>query len=551
MESRKKVLKRLTALKSERSSWDSHWREISEVLLPRSSRFVVTDRDRGDKKHNKIYDNTAIRDLDALAAGLMAGMTSPARPWFRLTTSIAELDESPTVKSWLADVTRLMQMVFAKSNTYRALHSIYKELGAFGTAASLMMPDQKSIVHHYPFTIGEYAIAADYQGRVDTLYREFDMTVGQLVKEFGKENVSEKVRHAYEKENFDSWITVYHVIEPREIRERGKMDALNMPYKSLYVEAMCESDKVLRESGFKRFRAICPRWDVVANDIYGSSPAMNALGDIKQLQHEQLRKANAIDYQTKPPLQMPTSLKNQGINTLPGGVSYVDATFQGGGIRSAFEVNLNLQHLLLDIQDVRQRIHSAFYADLFMMLANSTNSQMTATEVAERHEEKMLMLGPVIERLHNEILEPLIENTFDSMVEAGIVPPAPPEMQGMDLNVEFISMLAQAQRAVGTNSIDRFVGNLGAVAGIKPDVLDKFDADKWADVYADSLGIDPELIVPGEKVALIRQARAEQAAQQQQAEQMALAVDAAAKMGSVNTSQPNMLSDATAAFSGY
>lgn len=185
------------------------------------------------------------------------------------------------------------------------------------------------------------------------------------------------------------------------------------------------------------------------------------------------------------------------------------------------------------------------------MLANGTNPQMTATEVAERHEEKLLMLGPVLERMHNEILDPMIEATFARMVEAGIVPPPPQELQGMDLNVEFVSMLAQAQRAIATNSVDRFVGNLGAVAGFKPDVLDKFDADRWADAYADMLGIDPELIVSGDKVALIRQARAEAAQQQAMAEQMAQGAKTARDLAAADTSGENALTDVTRAFSGY
>ena len=161
------------------------------------------------------------------------------------------------------------------------------------------------------------------------------------------------------------------------------------------------------------------------------------------------------------------------------------------------------------------------------------------------------MLGPVLERLHNEILDPLIEMAFSRMVEAGIVPPAPQEMQGMELNVEFVSMLAQAQRAIATNSVDRFVGNLGAVAQLKPDVLDKLDADRWADAYADMLGIDPELIVPGDKVALIRQARAEAQQQAAQAEQMAQAADSVQKLSAADTSGQNALTDVTRAFSGY
>jgi hypothetical protein len=548
---RKELLQRWEALKSERSSWIAHWKEISGYLLPRSGRFFTEDRNRGEKKHNTIYDNTGTRALRVLAAGMMAGMTSPARPWFRLTTSVPELDESAAVKAWLADTTRLMQMVFAKSNTYRALHSMYEELGAFGTASSIVLADFDSVIHHYTLTVGEYAVAANSRGRVDTLYRECQMTVGQMVREFGKEQCSLSVQNMYNTGTLDKWITVLHVIEPRADREPGKRDAKNMAWKSIYFEPGGDKERTLRESGFKAFPGLCPRWALAGGDIYGNSPAMEALGDIKQLQHEQLRKANGIDYQTKPPLQAPSSLKSHDLDMLPGGISFVDVAQPNGGIRTAFEARIDLSHLLEDIRDVRERIKGSFYADLFLMLANGSNPQMTATEVAERHEEKLLMLGPVLERMHNEILDPLIEMTFARMVEAGIVPPPPEELQGMELNVEFVSMLAQAQRAIATNSVDRFVGSLGVVAGLKPEVLDKLDGDRWADSYADMLGIDPELIVPGERVALIRRQRAEAAQAQQQAALLNQGADTAAKLGSVDTSKQSALTDVTRAFSGY
>jgi hypothetical protein len=278
---------------------------------------------------------------------------------------------------------------------------------------------------------------------------------------------------------------------------------------------------------------------------------MESLGDIKQLQHEQLRKAQGIDFKTKPPLQVPTSVKNRDLDTLPGGVSYVDTAQPNGGIRTAFEVNIDLSHLLQDIQDVRERIKASFYADLFLMLAGSDNRNMTATEVAERHEEKLLMLGPVLERLHNEILDPLIETTFNQMVTAGIVPPAPKELENMELNVEFVSMLAQAQRAIATNGVDRFVGNLGMVAQFKPEVLDKFDADKWADEYADMLGVSPELIVPGEQVTLIRQQRAQAQAQMQQAAMAQQGADTVNKLASAKTNDDSALTSVMDAFTGY
>jgi hypothetical protein len=546
-----KLLNRWNSLKQERSSWDSHWEEIGEYLLPRSGRFNSTQRNDGRRKHNSIYDSTGTRALRVLSAGMMAGMTSPARPWFRLTTADSELAKSPMVKRWMNDVTRDMLTIFQRSNTYRSLHSMYEELGAFGTGAALVLPDYEDVIRHYSLTIGEYAIATDYRGQVITLYREFEQTVGQMVAEFGKEACSNTLRNLFDRGDLDKTVTVIHAIEPRMDRDISKRDSLNMPWRSIYFEQGGDKDRFLRESGFREFPALAPRWASSGGDIYGNSPGMEALGDIKQLQHEQLRKAQGIDYQTKPPLQVPTGLKNREIDSLPGGVTYVDAASPGGGIRTAFDVPLRLDYLLSDIQDVRGRINGAFFSDVFLMMANGADVRMTATEVAERHDEKMLILGPVLERLHNEMLDPMIEMTFTRMAEAGILPPIPQELQGMDINVEFVSVLAQAQRAVGTNSVDRYVANLGAVAQFKPDVLDKFDADHWADAYADMLGVDPELVVPGEQVAFIRQQRAQQAQAQQIAaaaqQAAATAKDTAAAGGGGSEGLTNVMS----MFSGY
>lgn len=548
---RDKLLTRWGQLKQERSSWWAHWQEISSYLLPRSGRYFTQDRDKGWRRHNNIYDNTGTRSLRVLGAGMMAGATSPARQWFRLGTSDPQLNEFQPVKLWLDEVQNRMQLVFQKSNTYRALHTMYEELGAFGTASSIVLPDYNNVIHHYPQTIGEYALATNYQGRVNTLYREFEKTVAEIVKEFGIDKVSTTVKNLYDRGQLDTWITIIHAIEPREDRDPKMRDALNMAYGSYYFELGSNPGKYLRESGFVDFPVVAPRWATTGGDIYGHSPGMEALGDVKQLQHEQLRKAQCIDYQTKPPLQVPTSMKNRDVDTLPGGISFVDANTAGGGIRSAFQVNLDLNALLMDIQDVRERVRGAFYADLFLMLANATDTRMTATEVAERHEEKLLMLGPVLERLHNELLDPLIEMTFNRMVEANVLPPPPQELQGMELNVEFVSMLAQAQRAIGTNSVDRFVGNLGVVAQIKPDVLDKFNADEWADAYSDMLGVDPKMIVANENVAVIREARNAAAAERAQQEQMMQSAVVAKDLAAAKTQEPSALTNVIDMFSGY
>jgi hypothetical protein len=546
---RDRLFTRWGQLKSERASWFAHWQELTSYILPRNGRYFRQDRDRGYRRHNNIYDSTGTRALRVLGAGMMSGATSPARQWFRLATPDPELNSYEPVKLWLDDVTKRMQRVFQKSNTYNALHQMYEELGTFGTAATILLPDYQSVIHHYPLTCGEYCISTDAKGRVCTLYREFEMTVSQVVKEFGLEKCSVSVQNMYRTGNLDQWVPVIHCIEPRADRDMGKRDAKNMPWGSYYFEIGGEEGVFLRESGFQYFPALCPRWSVIGGDIYGNSPGMEALGDIKQLQHEQLRKAQAIDYQTKPPLQVPASMKNRDVETLPGGVSYYDG--QSNGIKTAFEVNLNLQYLLNDIMDCRERVRGSFYADLFLMLANTPNTRMTATEVAERHEEKLLMLGPVLERLHNELLSPLVDITFTRMVAAGALPPAPQELQGMDLNVEFVSMLAQAQRAIGTNAVDRFVGNLGAIARMKPDILDKFDQDQWADVYADMLGVDPSLIIADKEVAVLRDARNQAMAAKEQAAAMQQTSQSVKNMAQAPTGNQNALTDVMNMFSGY
>lgn len=532
---RQRALARKSALWTERSSWVNHWREISEYQQPRAGRYVASDRNKGDKRSNHILDNTAVFGARTLAAGMMSGMTSPARPWFKLEIQDRDLMESAPVKAWLHDSATLLRAIFASSNTYRALHAMYEELGLFGTAASIVLPDFDNVLHHYPLTVGEYAVAASSKGVVDTLCREFQMTVGQLVEQFGLENCSTTVQNLHSKGSYDAWVDVVHMVEPRRGRDATKRDSKNMRFASLYMEpGKDNTDKFLSESGFERFPALVPRWVVTGNDIYGSSPGMECLGDVKQLQHQQLRKGQAIDYQVNPPIQVPTRYKEAAKARLPGGVFYVDSQGQQGGVRTAYDVRLDMSHLLMDIQDVRERIRSSYYADLFMMLANDKRSGVTATEVAERHEEKLLMLGPVLERLHNELLSPMIDTAFDYAVKAGILPEPPPELEGMELKVEFISVLAQAQRAVAAQGVDRLLGTVGQLAGLKPEVLDKIDFDQVIDDYAEMYGVNPEIVIADNKVAELRAQRAQEMAAAQQAAAMPQLVESAKTAGDVN-----------------
>jgi hypothetical protein len=546
-----KALARKQALWSERSSWLTHWRELSEYQQPRAGRFLVTDRNRGQKRHNLIYDSSATQSLRTLAAGLMSGITSPARPWFRLALSDKQLMEQGDVKIWLNKVTELMRAVFASSNTYRSLHGMYADLGLFGTASTVVLPDYDNVIHHYPMPAGSYALATNHKGQVDTVVREFEMTAVQVVRQFGLDKVSAAVKSLFESGAYDKWVTVVHIVEPNTDRNPAMMDGPNMRFSSKYFEPSQVGDnKFLSESGFKRFPALCPRWEVTGNDAYGSSPGMEALGDVKQLQFQQLRKAQGIDYMTNPPIVVPTSYKDAVRGRLPGGVMFADINGPAQTIKSAFDVHINLQHLLGDIQDVRERIKSTYYADLFLMLANDTRSGITATEVAERHEEKLLMLGPVLERLHNELLQPLIDITFENLASANALPQPPEALQGMELQVEFISVLAQAQRAVAAQGVDRLLGTVSSLAAGSQDmaVWDKINKDQVIDDYGDMFGVNPEIIVPDDVVAQIRADRAKQQEAMQAAASMPEVAQTAQTASQIN---PQGLTDVMTALQGY
>lgn len=537
-------MRRWTDIKDERSTYFGHWEELSEFIMPRRGRFLTSKSNDGSKKNGKIIDSTGSMAVRTLSAGMMSGITSPARPWFRLATPDAALMEQSDVKQWLFAVEKKMRDIFSRSNLYNSLQTIYEELAVFGTGALLISEDFDDVIRCYPFTVGEYGLAQSHRLQVDTFYREFNMTVAQVVEQFGLDNCSDAVRTMFKSGQLDKWVEVLHVIEPNSAREYAKKDNLNMPYHSCYVEKASRNEHKLLESGYEEFPILAPRWHVTGVDIYGRSPGMDVLGDVKALQIEQKRKAQGIDKMVNPPLQAPSSLRGQSASVLPGGVTYVD-TMQGnqGGFRPTYEVNPRLAELQQDIAETQYRIQQGFYSDLFQMMTQSDRRQITAREIDERHEEKLLMLGPVLERLHTELLNPLIDRTFNIMARSELLPPAPEDLAGVTLKVEYISVMAQAQKAIGTGAIERLAGFVGNMAAAKPEVLDKFDADQSVDEYAEMLGVPPKIVVPDDIVQQIREERMQMQQQQMAMEQVNQGAQAAKVMSDADTGGENILTD--------
>lgn len=526
--------RRLGALDRERQSWFQHWRELSDFILPRRGQFLSLpgQSDRGRKVNGKILDSTGTLAARTLASGLMSGVTSPARPWFRLTVAAPELAQAPGVRPWLDQVQDAMLRVFARSNLYNALATIYEELGVFGTGALMVLEDEQDVVRAWPLTVGEYWLASSERQVVNTLYREFPLSVFQLVERFGRGAVSAHVREQYDAGAWDREVAVVHAIEPNEGRDLARADNRNMAFRSVYYEKAGDGDRLLSVSGFEEFPAMCPRWHLVGNDVWGRSPGMDALPDVKGLQTMQKRFGLALEKMVNPPMVAPPSLRNEPASSLSGAVTYV-ADPTGVGFRPAYQINPPINHLASAIADRQRSVQAAFYADLFLMMSQLDDVR-SATEIVERREEKLVMLGPVLERLHDELLDPLIKRVFALMERAGAVPPPPPALRHQEVDVEYVSSLAQAQRSVATGGIERFVSFAGRAAAMKPDVLDKLDIDQTVDAYGDLLGVPGRLIVPTEQATAAREQRA-QVQQQQMALQAGQAMAAGAeKLGRID-----------------
>ncbi|EOY5443410.1 portal protein [Cronobacter dublinensis] len=548
---KEQLTKQLAQLEQERETFEPHWRELSDFIIPRGSRFLTSEANRGDRRNNKIVDPTATMANRTLSSGMMSGITSPARPWFKLATPDPEMMDYGPVKLWLETVQNRMNDMFNKSNLYQSLPLVYSSLGTFATGAMAVLEDEEDVIRTMPFPVGSYYIANSPRLSVDTSFRKFSMTVRQLVREFGLNSVSSSTKSSFENGNYEKWVDVVHAVYPNMNRETGKMNAKNKAFRSVYFEVGGDNDKVLRESGYDEFPIMAPRWEVNGEDVYGSScPGMIALGQVKALQLEQRRKAQQIDKQTNPPMIGPTSLKTQRVSLLPGDITYVDQVTGAEGLRPAYQVNPNLGDLLGDIQDTRQLINSAYFVDLFMMLQNVNTRSMPVEAVIEMKEEKLLMLGPVLERLNDEFLDPLIDRAFSMMARKNMLPEPPEEMQGMPLRIEYISVMAQAQKAIGLSSLERFVGFVGNLASAKPEALDKLDVDQAIDNYAVMSGVSPTVVVPQEQA---QQTRNDRAQQQQQA--MALQTGLAAAQGAktlseAKTADPNLLTALAGAAGG-
>jgi hypothetical protein len=549
---RKYLDRRLEELKNDRTTYDADWKEIQQFILPHRGRWLTTEANRSKGKNRKVYDGTATYALRTLSSGLMAGITSPARPWFKLQTPDPDMMEYQPVKVWLKAVEDALSRMYANSNIYNVLSGQYEEIGGFGNGPILLYEDRQDMLRGYGLTVGEYWQATDARGEVNTLVREMQWTVGAVAGRFGVEKLSRAARNLYDRGQLNAPIVIRHLIEPNDEYRPGMFGQKGKPWRSVWWEYGGIGDEVLAIEGFNSKPFVSPRWRVIGTDAYGTGVGADIIGDTIGLQAMTKKKARAVDKQIDPAMNLPGTMKQGGAaySLDPGTNNYVDGMGASVNATPAQAVQPNLSHFVQDIQEVQRRIEHGAYKDLFLMLHQMDRGQITATEIIERKAEKLIGLGPVVERLNDELLEPLIDRSFDILMSdkdsdgnTNQVPPPPQELQKVKLSVEFISIFRQAQQQEDVTRTVGYVQNLALMANAvgDPAIMDNLDSDEAAQILGNKGGVPATIIASKEAVAQKRQGRAQKEQNMQMQAQAAQAVEAAKALGDTSLSRDNAL----------
>lgn len=495
------------------------WQDLADYFLPRSARFLTRNVNKQPAKNKKIKDSTPLIAVRNFSSGMMSGATSPATNWFKVKIRNYGKEQSYEVKTWCNQVENIFRDIFNSSNLYRILPSVYKQIGVFGISVFAMLSDEETILRCRLLPIGSYRIAKNQKGEVDTICRVYMETAGNLYNQFGEENVSKEVLNAIHSNRYEELFEVVHFVEPNKEYKPDSVWAENKEFISVYYENDSNEEKFLSKGGFDKFPYAVFEAEVNGEDIYPSEcPGVNALPDVKQLMSMVIDEGKAVKKMISPTYKGPASLKNKKMIDAPA--AFIEEDENGRGLSPIYEVNPRVLEVDSIIEKLKESIKEIFYNDLFAMILNTAERSRTATEVNELKEEKMVLLSPLLQQIHNG-LNQVMDWVFTECVRLNILPEPPIEIMGSNMEIEFVSTLAQAQKAVKISAMERFTTfTVNLAQTLDPSLKMKLNASKIVDDYADYVNISPEQIVPDYEVEKIKQKLEEQESQEKAVNQM-------------------------------
>ena len=530
MSKKGEILKnRFGKLAGTRANWEQHWEEIAKFILPKKD-DVYGSRNKGEKKGQALYDSTAIHSNELLASALHSMLTNPSLQFFGLSTGDKKLDKNDKVRKWLQDVVDIMHDVMNNSNFQTQIHEVYVDLGSFGTSVLRIEEDEKDLVRFHSRPIYESYIKENSRGIVDTVYRTFTWEVRKIIQQWGVESLPNDIQKELK---MDSGIElkefeIVHSVEPRDdlLRDKrfGPLSPQGKAISSIYW--IRQSGHVLKEEGFNEFPYAVPRWTKISSEIYGRSPGMKSLPDIKMLNEVMRVQIRGAQKAIDPAVQIPDDGFHRTVRLYPGGINH----YRAGTNDKIEPINVNpridLGQVFMD--DIRIRIKQAYFADQLQL---REGPQMTATEVRQRTEEQLRLLGPILGRQHNELLKPLVERVYGILLRKNMFPVPPQELSGFDLKVNYVSQIAKAQKASEADNLLRVLQSVAPLIEFDPTIMDNIDSDEAFLHAADMFDLPQELITSDKEKKEIRGQRAKQQQQQQQQEQNLAEAETVQKLG--------------------
>jgi len=506
------IIRRQEKMASDRAIFDQHWREIAERILPRADHFRV-NRNPGDKHTERVFDATASLALERFASAMESMLTPRTQQWHTLRTMDDAMNEDPEVRAWLDEVTKILFAVryAPKANFASQANEVYMSLGAFGNGAMFIDEAVGQGLRYRAVHLSEIFIAENHQGVIDSVHRRFEMTARQAVQRFGEKNLGDYILEQAKKfpENKFEFI---HCVSPNGDQVYGRKDYRGMPFASVYISM--NDRKIVSEGGFRAMPYAVGRYVTGPKEVYGRSPAMTVLPDIKMLNEMSKTVIRAAHKIVDPPLLLQEDGALSAFDLRPGALNYGGVNDQGQQMVHPLQTNARVD-IGLDMMDQRRKvINDAFMVTLFQILVDAP--QMTATEAMLRAQEKGALLAPTMGRQQSEFLGPLIERELDILARAGVLPPMPEALMaaGGVVDIQYQSPLNRAQRSEDGVAILRTLESVTPLAQINPAVLDVFDAEAIARELADINGVPAKVLRTPDQVAAMKQAQA-QAAQAQ------------------------------------
>ena len=504
------LITRQERLAADRGTIEGHWQEIAELVAPMRAEFTVR-RAAGDKRQHRVYDGTPGLAAENLAAGIWGMVTNSANEWFRIEARDDRINEDAEVQRWLEDVSRLMRQAFAANGQrfYARAVDLYADLVTFGTGVFYVEETADGGAHFACRHLAECYIAENERDEIDTVYRRFEWTARQAHLQWG-ETCSAAILRAVENEPQRKFAFL-HVVRPRERRGSGLYNPrYDKAFESFHVDI--EGRCIVAEGGYYEFPFQVPRWSTRSRSVYGDSPSMLALPDIKMLNAMAKTTIVAAQKAADPPILAPDETAVRGIRTAPGGIIYGGIDDNGRVRYQPLVTGANIGLTLEMADQRRQAVREAFHWSLLLMIAQPNQ---TATEVLARQEEKLRLMGPHLGRIQSEFLDPLIDRLFGMMVRAGKVPPVPRALADLpELKIAYVSPAARAQRAAEGQAIVQALQALMPLGAIKPELYDAIDVDAAARAIASAFGAPTSLLKPAAEVAAAREANAQEAMMQ-------------------------------------